>query len=52
MDKQSICAFLTIKERSAQAIPNEFVDVLDPDAISSSTITKLAKGRAYPVTCS
>jgi hypothetical protein len=48
MDQRSICLFLSIKETSAQAIYNEFVTVLGPDAIAYSTATKYLRQRQFP----
>jgi hypothetical protein len=39
MDQRSICLFLATKRLSAQAIYNELVAVLGPDAIGYSTVT-------------
>jgi hypothetical protein len=39
MDQRSICLFLAMKRLSAQAIYNELVAVLSPDAIGDSMVT-------------
>jgi hypothetical protein len=48
MDQRSISLFLAMKRLSAQAIYNELVAVLGPDAISYSTVTNYLRQRHYP----
>jgi hypothetical protein len=48
MDQQSIWLFLAMKRLSAQAIYNELVAVLGPDAIGYSTITNYLRQRHFP----
>jgi hypothetical protein len=48
VDRRSISAFLPIKQLSAQAIQNEFVMVLGPDAIPYSTVAKYLHQRQFP----
>jgi hypothetical protein len=50
MDQQSICLFLAMKRLSAQAIYNELVAVLSPDAIGSSTVTNYLRQLHFPST--
>jgi hypothetical protein len=50
MEQRSICLFLAMKRLSAQAISNEVVAVLCPDAIGSSTVTKYLRQRGFPFT--
>jgi hypothetical protein len=50
MDQQSICLFLAMKRLSAQAIYNELVAVLGPDAIGYSTVTNDLRQRHFPST--
>jgi hypothetical protein len=50
MDQQSICLFLAMKRLSAQAIYNELVAVLGPDAIGYSTVTNYLRQRYFPST--
>jgi hypothetical protein len=48
MDQRSISLFLAIKEPSAQAIHNNLVTVLGPDAIAYSTVTKCLRQQQFP----
>jgi hypothetical protein len=48
MDQPLICLSLAIRELSAQAIHNELVTVLAPDAIAYSTLTKYPRQRQFP----
>jgi hypothetical protein len=48
MDQGSICLFLSIMGPSVQAIHNELVTVLGPDAIAYSTVTKSLHQRQFP----
>jgi hypothetical protein len=50
MDQRSICLFLAMKRLSVQAIYNEFVAVLDPDATGYSTVTNYLRQRHFPST--
>jgi hypothetical protein len=50
MDQRLLCLFLAMKRRSAQAIDNELVAVLGPDAISSSTVTSYLRQRYFSST--
>jgi hypothetical protein len=50
MDQRSICLFLAMKRPSAQAIDNELVAVLGPDAIGYSTVTNYLRQRHFPST--
>jgi hypothetical protein len=50
MDLRSICLFLAMKRLSAQAIDNELVAVLRPDAIGYSTVTNYLRQRFLPST--
>jgi hypothetical protein len=48
MDQRSICLFLAIKRRSAQAIHNEHVTVHCSDAIACSTVAKYLRQWQFP----
>ena len=48
MDQRSICVFLAMKELSAQAVHEELVAVLGPDAVAYSTVTKYLRQRQFP----
>jgi hypothetical protein len=50
MDQRPICLFLATEPLSAQAIHNELVAVLDPDAIGYSTLTNYLRQRHFPST--
>jgi hypothetical protein len=50
MDQRSICLFLATKQLSAQAIDNDLVAVLSPDAIGYSTVTSYLRQRHFPST--
>jgi hypothetical protein len=49
-DQRSICLFLAMKRLSAQAIYNELVAVLGPDAVGYSTVTNYLSQRYFPST--
>jgi transcriptional regulator of acetoin/glycerol metabolism len=49
MDQRSICLFLAIKQLLAQAIDNELVAVLGPDAIGYSTVTNYLRHFPSPL---
>ena len=48
MDQRSICLFLAMKGLSATDVHNELVAVLDPDAITYSTVTSYLRQRQFP----
>jgi hypothetical protein len=50
MDQPSICLLLAMKRLSAQAMDNELVAVLGPEAIGSSTVTNYLRQRHFPST--
>jgi hypothetical protein len=50
MDQRSISLFLGMKRLSAQAISNEFVAMLGPDATGYSTVTNYLRQRNFPST--
>jgi hypothetical protein len=50
MNQRSICLFLAVKRLSAQAIYNELVVVLDPNAIGYSTLPNYIRQRHIPST--
>jgi hypothetical protein len=50
MDQRSICLFFAMKRLSAQAIYNELVAVLGPDAIGHPTVTNYLRQRHFPST--
>jgi hypothetical protein len=50
MDQRSICLFPAMKRLSVQAIYNELVAVLGPDAIGYSTVTNYLRQRHFPST--
>jgi hypothetical protein len=45
MDSRSICVFLAMKKFSAQAVHDELVDVLGPDAAAYSIVTNYLRHR-------
>jgi hypothetical protein len=50
MDQRSICLFLAMKRLSSEAIDNELVAVLGPDAIGYSMVTIYLRQRNFPST--
>jgi spore germination cell wall hydrolase CwlJ-like protein len=50
MNQQSICLFLPMKRLLAQAIYDELVAVLGPDAVGSSTVINYLRQRNFPST--
>jgi hypothetical protein len=48
MDQRSICLLFAMRRLSTQAIDNELVAVLGPDAIGYSTITNYLRQRHFP----
>jgi hypothetical protein len=50
MDQRSICLFPAMKRLSAQAIYNELIAMLSPDAIGYSTVTNYLRQRHFPST--